>query len=71
MQALRAWYKRLTEYLVKEEHGKLMITQIYVGDIVFEEMSNHMVQHFVRHTQSEFEMSLVDELIYFIGLQVK
>jgi len=30
-----------------------------------------MVQHFVHQMQSEFEMSLVGELTYFLGLQVK
>jgi len=30
-----------------------------------------MVQHFVQEMQSEFEMSLVGELTYFLGLQVK
>ena len=34
-------------------------------------MSNEMVQHFVKQMQSEFEMSLVGELTYFLGLQVK
>ncbi|XP_050919028.1 uncharacterized mitochondrial protein AtMg00810-like [Lathyrus oleraceus] len=48
-----------------------MIVQIYVDDIVFGGMSNQMVQHFVRQMQSEFEMSLVGELTYFLGLQVK
>jgi len=85
-QAPRAWYERLTEFLVnqgyikggidktlfvKEEKGRLMIAQIYVDDIVFGGMSNQMVQHFVHQMQSEFEMSLVGELTYFLGLQVK
>ncbi len=85
-QAPRAWYERLTTYLVKngyrkgetdktlfvkEEKGKLMIAQIYVDDIVFGGMSDTMVQHFVHQMQSEFEMSLVGELTYFLGLQVK
>ena len=48
-----------------------MIAHIYVDDIVFGEMSNEMVQHFVKQMQSEFEMSLVGELTYFLGLQVK
>ncbi|XP_050917843.1 uncharacterized mitochondrial protein AtMg00810-like [Lathyrus oleraceus] len=48
-----------------------MIAQIYVDDIVFGGMSNHIVQHFVRQMQSEFERSLVSELTYFLGLQVK
>ena len=30
-----------------------------------------MVQHFIQQMQSEFEMSIVGELTYFIGLQVK
>ncbi|KAK2417459.1 putative mitochondrial protein [Trifolium repens] len=56
---------------VKEEKGKFIIAQIYVDDIVFGGMSNTMVQHFVRQMQSEFEMSLVGELTYFLGLQIK
>jgi len=49
----------------------MMITHIYVDDIVFGGMSNKMVQHFVQQMQSEFEMSLLGELTYFLGLQVK
>ena len=30
-----------------------------------------MVQHFVHQMQSKFEMSLMGELTYFLGLQVK
>ena len=30
-----------------------------------------MVDHFMEHMSSEFEMSLVGELTYFLGLQVK
>src|ERR1044072_6751740 len=85
-QAPRAWYERLTEFLmnqgyskggidktlfVKNSKGKLMIAQIYVDDIVFGGMSNNMVEHFVAQMKSEFEMSLVGELNFFLGLQVK
>ncbi|PNY15185.1 putative LRR receptor-like protein kinase, partial [Trifolium pratense] len=86
-QATRAWYERLTDFLVsqryrkggndktlfvKEKRGNLMIAQIYVvDDIVFGGMVDPMVQHFVNQMQSEFEMSLVGELTYFLGLQVK
>ncbi|WJX67886.1 hypothetical protein P8452_52313 [Trifolium repens] len=56
---------------VKEEKGKLMIAQIYVDDIVFGGMSDQMVKHFVHQMQSEFEISLVGELTFFLGLQVK
>ncbi|XP_050895226.1 uncharacterized protein LOC127101827 [Lathyrus oleraceus] len=85
-QAPRAWYERMTELLinhgyrkggidktlfVKEKDGKLMIAQTYMDDVVFGGMSHEMVQHFVKQMQSEFEMSLVGELTYFLGLQVK
>ena len=48
-----------------------MIAQIYVDDIIFGGMSERMVQQFVKQMQLEFEMSLVGELTYFLGLQVK
>jgi len=85
-QAPTAWYERLTNFLinqgykkggtdktlfVKKDKGRLMISQIYVDDIVFGGMPNQMVQHFVYQMQSEFEMSLVGELTHFLGLQVK
>ncbi|WJX23068.1 hypothetical protein P8452_12315 [Trifolium repens] len=85
-QAPRAWYERLTQFLegqgyrkggsdktlfVKQEGGKFIIAQIYVNDIVFGGMSDTMIQHFVKQMQSEFEMSLVGELTYFLGLQIK
>jgi len=56
---------------VKDDNGRLMIAQIYVDDIVFGGMSNKMAQHFIQQMQSEFEMSLVGKLTYFLGLQVK
>ncbi|KAK2451550.1 putative mitochondrial protein [Trifolium repens] len=81
-QAPMAWYQFLVgqgyrkggsdqTLFVKQVKGKFMIAQIYVDDIVFGGMSNTMVQHFVQQMQSEFEMSLVGELTYFLGLQIK
>lgn len=40
-------------------------------DIVFGGMSSKIVEHFVQKMQTEFEMSLVGELTYFLGFQVK
>ncbi|XP_058745843.1 uncharacterized mitochondrial protein AtMg00810-like [Vicia villosa] len=48
-----------------------MIAQIYVDDIVFGGMSDTIVKHFVSQIQTEFEMSMVGELTYFLGLQIK
>jgi len=82
-QTPKAWHERITQFLVnqgyrkggsdktlfvKDDNGRLMIAQIYVDDNVFGGMSNQMVQHFVQQMQSEFEMSLVGELTYFLGL---
>lgn len=51
--------------------GKLMVTQIYVDDIVFGGMSYSMMEHFVQQIKYVFEMSLVGELTYFLGIQFK
>ncbi|GAA0159517.1 transmembrane signal receptor [Lithospermum erythrorhizon] len=48
-----------------------MVAQIYVDDIIFGGMSDQLVQQFVQQMKSEFEMSMVDELSYFLGFQVK
>ncbi|MCH82370.1 gag-pol polyprotein, partial [Trifolium medium] len=81
-QAPRTWYVFLVSngyrkggndktLFVTEEGGNLLIAQIYVDDIVFGVMSGHMVKHFVQQMQTEFEMSMVGELTYFLGLQIK
>ncbi|GAA0169912.1 transmembrane signal receptor [Lithospermum erythrorhizon] len=48
-----------------------MEAQIYVDDIIFGGMSEQLVQQFVQQMESEFEMSMVGELNYFLGFQVK
>lgn len=65
-QAPRAWYERLTKFLinngynrggidqtliVKNDIWNFMITQIYVDDIVFGGMCDTMVHHFVQQMQ--------------------
>ncbi|XP_058751636.1 uncharacterized mitochondrial protein AtMg00810-like [Vicia villosa] len=56
---------------VKNADGRIMIAQIYVNDIVFGGMSDAMVKYFVSQMQNEFEMSMVGELTYSLGLQIK
>lgn len=56
---------------MKNDRRKLMMTQIYVNDIVFGGMSDKMFEHFFHQMQYEFEMSVVGELVYFIGLKVQ
>lgn len=47
-----------------------MIAQIYMDKIVFGGISRNMVNHYVQQMKSEFEMTLVGELSYFLGFQV-
>ncbi|CAM8917661.1 unnamed protein product [Rhodiola kirilowii] len=85
-QAPRAWYERLKEFLInhgyvrggvdkmlfiKHTRSDFIIAQIYVDDIVFGSSNQKMVDKFVELMQSEFKMSIVGELSYFLGLQVK
>jgi len=85
-QALRAWYERLSKFLIdndfqrskvdntlflktKGEH--LLIVQVYVGDIIFGATNNDLCDDFSNLMKSEFEMSMMCELNFFLGLQIK
>ena len=85
-QALRAWYERLTIFLVEKRYKRwgmdktlfiksfkssITIAQIYVDDIVFGSTANDKLIKFVEQVKSEFEMSMMGELSYFLGFQVK
>jgi hypothetical protein len=85
-QALRAWYARLRGFLFERgfEMGKvietlfllrqgrdILIVQVYVDDIVFGCSSNSPFTWFADDMSREFEMSMMGELQFFLGLQVK
>jgi hypothetical protein len=85
-QAPRAWYERLTEFLlslgfvrgggdrtlfVLKKDSHICIAQIYVDDIVFGSTNNSMLEKFVESMTGQFEMSMMGELNFFLGLQVK
>ena len=85
-QAPRAWYDRLTTYLIKhgvkrrfadtslfirKDKNYFVVAQIYVDDIVFGATNDSLAQSFADEMKVMFEMSMVGELIYFLGLQVK
>ena len=48
-----------------------MLVQIYVDDIIFGSTNNDLCQEFSKTMQSEFEMSHMGELNFFLGLQIK
>ena len=85
-QALRAWYNRLTHYLldkgfkrgyadqtlfVKNDEDYLLVAQVYVNDIEFRATIDARAIEFSEEMKKEFEMSMVGELTFFLGLQVK
>jgi hypothetical protein len=82
----RAWYYRLDKYLrqqgfskgsadsnlyTKTENDKLLIVVVYVDDIIFGSNEESMSQKFASDMHQEFEMSLLGELTFFLGLQVQ
>ncbi|XP_040379776.1 uncharacterized mitochondrial protein AtMg00810-like [Oryza brachyantha] len=48
-----------------------LLIQIYVDDIIFGGSSHHLVAKFSETMSREFEMSMMGELTYFLGLQIK
>ena len=54
---------------IKQFESRIIIVQIYVDESLFAPTSK--VQEFVNQMKQEFEMSMVGELTYFLGLQVK
>ncbi|KAL8115758.1 hypothetical protein AgCh_022311 [Apium graveolens] len=82
-QAPRAWYKRLSKFLIKngfirgkidptlftKQNGNdILIVQIYVDDIIFGSTNDSMCEWFSKCLSSEFDMSMMGELNYFLGL---
>ncbi|WVZ70398.1 LOW QUALITY PROTEIN: hypothetical protein U9M48_019069 [Paspalum notatum var. saurae] len=85
-QAPRAWYARLKSFLLKSgfvmgsvdktlfllsRGGNTLIVQIYVDDIIFGGSSHALVSSFAEQMSRKFEMSLMGELQFFLGLQIK
>ena len=85
-QAPRAWYDRLTNYLldrgfqrgyidrtlfVKKDENYLLVAQVYVDDIVFRATVDARAIKFFKEMKKEFEMCMVGELTFFLGLKVK
>jgi len=85
-QAPHAWYYCLDKYLqqqgftkgyanrnlyIKVGNGKLLIVIVCVDDIIFGSNEESVSQRYASFMQQEFEMSLLGELTYFLGLQVQ
>ncbi|GJQ93936.1 retrovirus-related pol polyprotein from transposon TNT 1-94 [Tanacetum coccineum] len=55
----------------KKKSSNLIIVQIYVDDIIFGSTCQDMCDEFAKIMHDEFEMSMIGELNFFLGLQIK
>ena len=60
-----------TTLFIKNINTDMIIVQIYVDDIVFGATNPHLCKEFEQLMQGEFEMSMVSELSYFLGLHIR
>jgi hypothetical protein len=85
-QAPRAWYSRIETYFSKEgfikcpyEHtlfiktaggGKILILCLYVDDLIFTGNDNAMFEEFKKSMKTEFDMTDLGRMKYFLGIEV-
>jgi hypothetical protein len=85
-QAPQAWYARLKTFLLEHRYVvrsadktfftlnhdiDFLLVQIYMDDIIFGGSSHTHVSRFQEMIESEFQMSMMGELTFFLGIQVK
>jgi hypothetical protein len=85
-QALRIWYECLRDFLIENgfrigkadftlftrKLGKdLFVCQIYVDDIIFGSTNKSFCDEYSKIMINRFEMSMMGELKYFLGFQIK
>nr|GEV11876.1 retrovirus-related Pol polyprotein from transposon TNT 1-94 [Tanacetum cinerariifolium] len=85
-QEPKAWYDKLKAFLVKHEYKmgmidktlftkkkglNLIMVQIYVDDIIFGLTCQDMCDEFAKIMHDEFKMSMMVDLNFFLGLQIK
>jgi hypothetical protein len=85
-QVPRAWYARFKTFLLEHryvmgsvektpftlKHGTdFLLVQIYMDDIIFGGSSHSLVSSFQEMMENEFQMSMIGELTFFLGIQVK
>nr|GFD14032.1 uncharacterized mitochondrial protein AtMg00810-like [Tanacetum cinerariifolium] len=85
-QAPRAWYETLANYLlengfqlgkinqtlfIKKKKGDILLVQVYVDDIIFGSTNKYLCKAFEKLMKDMFQMSSMEELTFFLGLQVK
>lgn len=56
---------------IRHKEKYILLVQIYIDDIIFGSTNESLCREFESLMQGEFEMSLMEELTYFLGLQIK
>nr|GEZ19774.1 retrovirus-related Pol polyprotein from transposon TNT 1-94 [Tanacetum cinerariifolium] len=84
-QAPRAWYDELSNFLVSKgfskgsidptlfitkHRGNILLVQIYVDDIIFGSTNPKRSKQFEKLMHNKFEMSMMGELKFFLGIQI-
>nr|GEV93262.1 retrovirus-related Pol polyprotein from transposon TNT 1-94 [Tanacetum cinerariifolium] len=84
-QAPRAWYDQLSTFILHNHFFKgtidptlfirrfqddILVVQVYVDDIIFGSTHPRYIQLFSDLMKSHFEMSMMREMTFFLGLQV-
>ncbi|GJR02356.1 retrovirus-related pol polyprotein from transposon TNT 1-94 [Tanacetum coccineum] len=85
-QAPKAWYDRLKAFLLdhkyiiglvdntlftEKRNSHIIIVQIYVDDIIFGSICQELCDDFSKIMHNEFEIRMICELNFFLGLQIK
>ncbi|KAJ9561649.1 hypothetical protein OSB04_006809 [Centaurea solstitialis] len=85
-QAPRAWYEELSKHLLSKGFKKgsvdstlflvkegehIVVIQIYVDDIIFGSTNRELCKKFETVMTEEFKMSMMGEINFFLGLQVR
>ncbi|GJU60577.1 putative ribonuclease H-like domain-containing protein [Tanacetum coccineum] len=85
-QAPKAWYETLYTYLlenrfrrgtidktlfIKKDKSDILLVQVYVDDIIFGSTKRTLCLEFKQMMHKRFQMSSMEELTFFLGLQVQ
>ncbi|KAL8103274.1 hypothetical protein AgCh_027724 [Apium graveolens] len=71
LKALYGLKGTIDKTLFYKKHGEdIILVQIYMDDIIFGSTNEKLCQRFSKLMQSEYEMSMLGELSYFLALQV-
>ncbi|GJV81483.1 retrovirus-related pol polyprotein from transposon TNT 1-94 [Tanacetum coccineum] len=84
-QEPRAWYDKFSSFLIelgfnkgiidptlftRRHGGDILLVQVYVDDIIFGSTNPDFSKRFANLMKNNFEMSMMGELKFFLGLQV-